>query len=171
MATQIFDWMPSTVAEEARRKEQIRRKERAEYQRDRAGTHTFPFTYTVVILTTADHRISELSDTSGNPHHQSSSESRKRADSYQPRSTRRSTDNFWPGAEHSSQNDRLRRYSSNDYNGLSPQRSPSYPRGEVRQLSENFNAPTEEEVARDREHRKSLKGVEKWRTKFGGLFK
>ncbi|KAF1920990.1 hypothetical protein BDU57DRAFT_465957 [Ampelomyces quisqualis] len=49
--------------------------------------------------------------------------------------------------------------------GLSPQLSPSSPYGGVRRISNNFNAPTDVELERTREHIKSLKGVEKLRSK------
>lgn len=114
-----------------------------------------------------------------------STTSRKRADSHQPSSTspqsRRSIT-----ASHSDQShapamsaqqrsshdydDQPRRYSSADpgYVGarLSPQLSP-YLYDEPR-LSGAFNAPTDLELERTIEHRKSLKGVERLRSKVKG---
>ncbi|KAH7077672.1 hypothetical protein BKA63DRAFT_489223 [Paraphoma chrysanthemicola] len=73
----------------------------------------------------------------------------------------------------SSDYDPPRRYSSADHryagNRLSPQLSPLHPQGELRRLSGNFNAPTHVELERERENRKSLKGIEKLRNKLRGL--
>lgn len=71
---------------------------------------------------------------------------RKRADSHQPPSSADQT-HLRPSYEY---DERTRRFSSADY-GF--------------RLSGNFNAPTEIELERERENRKSLKGVEKLRNK------
>lgn len=106
---------------------------------------------------------------------------RKRADSHQPRSchSHHSAEASHPALRNSSTyvrssqdyDEQPRRFSSTDtgyaYN-LSPQLSPSSPYSEVRRISGNFNAPTDVELERTREHRKSLKGVEKLRSKVKG---
>lgn len=106
---------------------------------------------------------------------------RTRADSHQPTSSysQHSADASHPELDNSpthlrasyNYDERPRRFSSADtgyaYN-LSPQLSPSSPCSEVRRISGNFNAPTEIELERTREHRKSMKGVEKLRSRVKG---
>ncbi|KAH4072104.1 hypothetical protein HBI23_062900 [Parastagonospora nodorum] len=72
---------------------------------------------------------------------------RKRADSHQPPSHADQA-HLRPSYDYDEQ--RPRRFSSADYGS---------------RLSENFNAPTEIELEREKENRKSLKGVEKLRSK------
>jgi hypothetical protein len=51
---------------------------------------------------------------------------------------------------------------------MSPQVSPLNPYGEVRKLSGNWNAPTDVELQKERQIEKSLKGMEKLRSKVRG---
>ncbi|OAL00514.1 hypothetical protein IQ06DRAFT_145763 [Phaeosphaeriaceae sp. SRC1lsM3a] len=118
--------------------------------------------------------------------YQTSTQLRKRADSHQPSLSspqlRRSNMASHSEQSHTSAmsaqqrsshdyDERPRRYSSTDpgYVGhrLSPQLSPSYLYDEPR-LSGTFNSPTHVELERSIEHRKSLKGVERLRSKVKG---
>jgi len=128
-----------------------------------------------------------MSNIPEDPHDQTSPISRKRADSHQPACytsrSRRSDDASHTEHIHSAAHTRssshdyeqTRRYSGADYGyvgtRLSPQLPPSNPQGEIRRLSGNFNAPTHVELARNREHRKGLNGVEKLRSKVRGWVK
>lgn len=126
-----------------------------------------------------------MSDFTDSRHFATSTASRKRADSHQPSSTppqlRRSIVASYSDQSHTSAmsaqqgsshdyDDQPRRYSSADPgdvgNRLSPQLSP-YHYDEPR-LSGGFNAPTDLELERTIEHRKSLKGVERLRSKVKG---
>ncbi|KAH8732498.1 hypothetical protein GQ44DRAFT_602537 [Phaeosphaeriaceae sp. PMI808] len=118
---------------------------------------------------------------------QPSTRSRKRVDSHQPSVTSplrisvdaSHTDHGRPNTNsadlRSSQDymDRPRRFSSTDFayvgGQLTPQLLPSTPQTEIRRLSGNFNAPTDIELERTRENRKSLKGVDKLRSKVKSL--
>jgi hypothetical protein len=110
--------------------------------------------------------------------------SRKRADSHEPNATpphaQRIIDATQTEHSHAAKphaypspwhdyDERPRRFSSADFgyvgSRLSPQLSSTNPHGEVRRLSGNFNSPTEVELERTKEHRRSLKGVEKLRSK------
>jgi hypothetical protein len=101
--------------------------------------------------------------------------SRKRADSHQPSATphaqqfTNATQTEQSPTANILDDERPRRFSSADFgyvgNRLSPQLSPTNPYGEVRRLSGNFNSPTHVELERTKEHRKSMKGVEKLRSR------
>lgn len=129
--------------------------------------------------------MSEFPDSRYQTPTSTSNKSRKRADSHQPSSTppqlRRSTMASRSDQSHMSTmsaqqrsshdyDERPRRYSSADpgYVGhrLSPQLSPY--RCDEPRLTGTFNAPTDIELERTIEHRKSLKGVERLRSKVRG---
>jgi hypothetical protein len=171
-----------TRAEKKRMKEQW-----DEYQWQQQGSQ---FCSTIISnsLTPSSAQRASMSDIAEDSHVQTSTTtSRKRADSHQPTSTTSPslspmyasyTEHFNPmmTSAHSSSpqayDERPRRFSSADYgyasSRLSPQLSPSNSQGEVRRLSGNFNAPTHVELERNKEHRKSLKGVERLRSKVKG---
>ncbi|KAH7400790.1 hypothetical protein DE146DRAFT_654008 [Phaeosphaeria sp. MPI-PUGE-AT-0046c] len=115
-----------------------------------------------------------------------STKSRKRADSHQPSSkpSQMRSSNVASPTEQShaptmstqqrfseDYDERPRRYSSVDPgyvgNRLSPKLSPSYLYDDS-SLSGTFNSPTHVELERTIEHRKSLKGVERLRSKVKG---
>jgi hypothetical protein len=120
------------------------------------------------------------SDNSEQPTFQiSSSTTRKRANSHQPTSrSQRNSDvsqtQVFDQSMHSStqDHDEQLKQSSGAGHGygstLSPQFSPSTLQGEVRRLSTNWNAPTGVELERTREHRRSLNGMERLRSKVKG---
>jgi hypothetical protein len=120
------------------------------------------------------------SDNSEQPAQQTSSSiMRKRTDSHQPMSrSQRNSDAsqnqaFDPSMHVSAQDhDERPRHSSGAGHGygstLSPQFFPSSAPGEVRRLSTNWNAPTGVELERTREHRRSLNGMERLRSKVKG---
>jgi len=158
------------------------------------GTSTNSSSKVCALLQSLYHHIdrhaaqrASMSDIPEDPHNQTSPTSRKRADSHQPacyasrswRSDDASHTEHIHSAAHtrSSSHDyeQTRRYSGADYgyvgNRLSLQLPPSNPQGEIRRLSGNFNAPTHVELERDREHRRSLNGVEKLRSKVRGWVK
>jgi hypothetical protein len=104
---------------------------------------------------------------------------RKRADSHQPlsRSQRNSDASQIQAFDQSmhtlpqghAENPKQSSGASHEYGStLSPPCSPSSRSGEVRRLSTNWNAPTGVELERTREHRRSLNGMERLRSKVKG---
>jgi hypothetical protein len=145
--------------------------------------HT-PFTRTVSNLGLARYSMSDIPE---DPNQRSASftpSSRKRADSHQPRTstaqhTRRSSDEEQLSQQavisaylRSSYSDddagRPRRFSSAEHH-YSPSPAHYNSQGEMRRISGNFNAPTVMELERQKDYKRSSRGLGKLKNAVRGL--
>ncbi|KAF2033615.1 hypothetical protein EK21DRAFT_58365, partial [Setomelanomma holmii] len=108
-----------------------------------------------------------MSDIPEERRYHASTKSRKRADSHQPTSSPPSSRQ--PANTSPTKDDSVHLRSSYEYQQPRRYSSADYGHAGDTRLGGNFDAPTYVEVERDCEYRRSLKGVEKLRSKFRGL--